>query len=71
MLYNPSYQWHTIMNFEGLTIGVPIRELSIPNTIRENLLFSSVAASNKLWEYFGINLGGFPPELGDKPRHDD
>lgn len=28
MLYNPDWQWHTIQNYEGLSIGVPIREVS-------------------------------------------
>jgi len=27
MLYNPDWQWHTIRNYEGLSIGVPIREV--------------------------------------------
>lgn len=66
MLYNPGYQWHTIVNYEGVSIGVPIREFNVSTSFRNNMLFTSIAAANKLFERFGINIGGFPPELGDK-----
>ena len=41
MLYNPDWQWHTIRNYEGLSIGVPIRE------VRFFLLFLFFYGSNE------------------------
>lgn len=65
MIYNPDYQWHTIQNYEGLTVGMPIRDFNVSKAFRNNLLFSSVAISNKLFERMGYVLKGFPDEIGE------
>ncbi len=36
LLYNPDWEWHTIKNYEGLSIGCPIRELNISITFRNS-----------------------------------
>lgn len=61
LLYNPDWQWHTIKNYEGLAIGVPIRELNITLSIRNNFQFTSIITINKLLEKFGLDIGGYPP----------
>jgi hypothetical protein len=60
MLYNPDFQWHTIVNFEGLSIGTPIRELNSTLAFRNNPLFSSIVALNKFLDRFGLDQGGYP-----------
>ena len=61
MLYNPDWQWHTIQNFEGLSIGVPIREVNISLSFQNNFLYTSIVTLNKLMDKFGVDIGGYPP----------
>lgn len=61
LLYNPDWEWHTIFNYEGLSIGVPIREVNISLSFRNNFLFTSVVMVNKITSALGIDIGGYPP----------
>lgn len=67
LLYNPDWEWHTIKNYEGLSIGVPIRELNVSLSLRNNLQYTSIVLLNKFLEkvkhFTGMNveIGGFPP----------
>lgn len=67
LLYNPDWEWHTIKNYEGLSIGVPIRELNISYSLRNNLQYTSIVLVNKLLEKvknlsgLNVEIGGFPP----------
>lgn len=61
LLYNPDWEWHTIQNFEGLSIGVPIREMNITTlSVRNNLQFTAIVLVNKFLEKFGLDIGGYP-----------
>jgi hypothetical protein len=60
LLYNPDWEWHTIKNFEGLSIGVPMREVNISLAIRNNLQYTSIVLINKGLEKIGIDIGGYP-----------
>mmetsp|Transcript_3542 Transcript_3542/g.6551 ORF Transcript_3542/g.6551 Transcript_3542/m.6551 type:complete len:234 (-) Transcript_3542:218-919(-) len=59
MLYNPDFQWHTILNGEGLSIGVPLREFNITTTFQNNALYTSIVIWNNIWAKLGISIGGF------------
>lgn len=61
LLYNPDWQWHTIQNFEGLSIGVPIREVNMSLSFQNNFQYTSIVMANKLMDKFGIDIGGYPP----------
>jgi len=62
LLYNPDWEWHTIKNYEGLSIGCPIRELNISLTLRNNLQYTSIILINKLLDKMGgLSIGGYPP----------
>lgn len=61
LLYNPDWMWHTIKNYDGLSIGVPIRELNVSLSFRNNFLFTSIVMWNKLTAAIGIDVDGFPP----------
>jgi ribosomal protein L16 Arg81 hydroxylase len=61
MLYNPDWQWHTIQNFEGLSIGVPIREVNMSLSFQNNFQYTSIVMANKLMDKFGVDIGGYPP----------
>lgn len=61
LLYNPDWEWHTIKNYEGLAIGVPIRELNISLSYRNNFQYSSIVTINFLASLIGIDIGGYPP----------
>jgi hypothetical protein len=61
MLYNPDWQWHTIQNFEGLSIGVPIREVNFSLSFQNNFQYTSIVTLNKLMDKFGVDIGGYPP----------
>ena len=61
LLYNPDWEWHTIQNHKGLSIGVPIREANFSLSFQNNFLFSSVALFNVLTEQVGIDIGGYAP----------
>lgn len=63
MLYNPDWQWHTIKNKEGLSIGVPIREANLSLSFRNNFLYTSVIVGNKLREKFGMAVPGLLEEV--------
>jgi len=62
LLYNPDWEWHTIKNYEGLSIGCPIRELNISLTFRNNFQYTSIILINKLLDKMGgLSIGGYPP----------
>jgi len=61
LLYNPDWQWHTIQNFEGLSIGVPIREVNMSLSFQNNFQYTSIVMVNKLMDKFGVDIGGYPP----------
>jgi len=61
MLYNPDWEWHTIFNYEGLSIGMPIREVNLTLSFRNNFLFSSIVTANKIAGAMGYDIGGYPP----------
>jgi len=57
MLYNPNWEWHTIENYEGLSIGVPIRERNITLNFRNNLQYTGYVVINKILDKMGIRYG--------------
>ena len=59
LLYNPDWYWHTIQNYEGLSIGVPIREFNISLSFQNNYHFASIVIINKIFEKIGIDIGGY------------
>jgi hypothetical protein len=61
LLYNPDWEWHTIQNYEGLSVGCPIREVNMSLSLQNNLLFTSIVLVNKVLERFGLDIGGYPP----------
>eukprot|EP00595_Chromulina_sp_UTEXLB2642_P000239 CAMPEP_0196762986 /NCGR_PEP_ID=MMETSP1095-20130614/3169_1 /TAXON_ID=96789 ORGANISM="Chromulina nebulosa, Strain UTEXLB2642" /NCGR_SAMPLE_ID=MMETSP1095 /ASSEMBLY_ACC=CAM_ASM_000446 /LENGTH=219 /DNA_ID=CAMNT_0042115205 /DNA_START=428 /DNA_END=1087 /DNA_ORIENTATION=+ len=61
LLYNPDWEWHTITNYEGLSIGVPIREVNLTLSFRNNFLYTSVVLVNKVTSALGYDIGGYPP----------
>eukprot|EP01006_Ploeotia_vitrea_P009628 TRINITY_DN23279_c0_g1_i1.p1 TRINITY_DN23279_c0_g1~~TRINITY_DN23279_c0_g1_i1.p1 ORF type:complete len:372 (+),score=-7.06 TRINITY_DN23279_c0_g1_i1:55-1170(+) len=62
LLYNPDWEWHTIKNYEGLSIGCPIRELNITHTFRNNFQYTTIIMINKLLDAMGgLSIGGYPP----------
>jgi hypothetical protein len=61
LLYNPDWEWHTIKNYEGLAIGVPIREINVSLSFQNNFQYTSIILLNKLLDKFGIDIGGYPP----------
>lgn len=56
-LYNPDWEWHTIRNPEGLSIGCPIRETNYTMSFRNNFQYSSIALINYLLANVGIVYG--------------
>lgn len=61
LLYNPDWEWHTIKNYKGLSIGCPIREVNISLSFQNNFQYTSIVYANKVLEKFGIDIGGYPP----------
>merc|ERR1719330_131755 len=60
MLYNPDYTWHAIRNYEGLSIGCPIRFRSLSYAFRNNLQYASIGLTNLiLFRLFGLEIGGY------------
>eukprot|EP00603_Paraphysomonas_imperforata_P007424 CAMPEP_0114429166 /NCGR_PEP_ID=MMETSP0103-20121206/9329_1 /TAXON_ID=37642 ORGANISM="Paraphysomonas imperforata, Strain PA2" /NCGR_SAMPLE_ID=MMETSP0103 /ASSEMBLY_ACC=CAM_ASM_000201 /LENGTH=361 /DNA_ID=CAMNT_0001598461 /DNA_START=24 /DNA_END=1109 /DNA_ORIENTATION=+ len=59
LLYNPDWEWHTIKNYEGLAIGVPIREMNLTLSLRNNFQYTSIIIMNKVAEKLGIDIGGY------------
>lgn len=61
MLYNPDWEWHTIQNYEGLSIGCPIRELNITHTMRNSFQYTAIIMINKALDAMGgLSIGGYP-----------
>lgn len=53
---------HTLTDYGGLSIGVPIRERNFTLMFQNNPYFSSIVVVNTLLSrYLGTSLGGFPP----------
>jgi len=61
LLYNPDWEWHTIKNYEGLSIACPIREFNLTLSLQNNLQYTLIVLTNKLLEKFGLDIGGYPP----------
>jgi hypothetical protein len=61
LLYNPDWEWHTIKNYEGLSIGVPIREVNFTLSMQNNLQYSAIILINKFLEKYNLDIGGYPP----------
>jgi hypothetical protein len=61
LLYNPDWEWHTIKNYGGLSVGVPIRELNFTLSAQNNLQYSLIITLNKVLEKVGIDIGGYAP----------
>lgn len=61
LLYNPDWEWHTIKNYAGFTIGCPIRELNYTLSIQNNMQYTGIVMLNKLLEKVGLDIGGYPP----------
>ena len=61
LLYNPDWEWHTIKNYDGLSIGVPIREVNISLSFQNNFQYSTIVVVNKLLDAIGIDVGGYAP----------
>jgi len=57
MLYNPNWEWHTIHNYEGLSIGVPLRERNMTLNLRNNLQYTGYAIINKIVDKMGFSYG--------------
>ena len=60
MLYNPDWYWHTAHNREGVSIGVPIREVNITYSIQNNVQYTGIVTLNKIAQKLGIDIGGYP-----------
>ena len=61
LLYNPDWQWHTIKNYEGLSIGVPMREVIPRVAARNNAQYTAIVFINIFLEkFFGIIYGMAP-----------
>ncbi len=62
LLYNPDWEWHTIKNYEGLSIGVPIREVNLTLSFQNNWHYTTIVFVNKFFKNtLGIDIGGYPP----------
>lgn len=61
LLYNPDWEWHTIRNHKGLSIGCPIREVNLTLSFQNNFQYTSIVSINKVLEKFGLDIGGYPP----------
>lgn len=60
LLYNPDWQWHHILNNEGVSIGVPVRELILKNAFRNNFQYSLLVVINKVVDLLGLDIRGYP-----------
>lgn len=59
LLYNPAWEWHTIQNYEGISIGVPIREFIFSQSFWNNNLFTSWVVWNKILLRLGFDVPTF------------
>lgn len=58
LLYNPDWEWHTIINHDDISIGVAVREVIPRILLRSNLQFTLIGLANKfLFQGFGITYG--------------
>ena len=48
LLYNPDWEWHHTRNSPGLSIGVPMREVNLFYSMRNNPLYMAVTARNHI-----------------------
>jgi len=56
LLLNPAWQWHTIENHEGISIGTPIREFTFRQSFWNNMHFTSIVLVNKLLVQLGVTV---------------
>eukprot|EP01031_Cornospumella_fuschlensis_P052850 gene52850-64576_t len=61
LLYNPDWEWHTIRNYAGISIGVPVREVNTSLSFQNNFQYTSIVYVNKILEKVGLDIGGYPP----------
>jgi hypothetical protein len=61
LLYNPDWEWHSIVNHPGLSIGVPVREVNLSLSFQNNFLYSSIITVNTIAEKVNWQIGGYPP----------
>lgn len=61
LLYNPDWEWHTIKNYEGLSIGCPIREINLTLSMKNNMQYTMIVLANQLAEKMGYDIGGYAP----------
>lgn len=60
MLYNPDYYWHTVKNYGGLTIGVPLREFIVKKCFQNNVQYTAIAILNNILIHVYTAFGGTP-----------
>jgi len=62
LIYNPDWEWHYIKNYEGLSVGCPIREVNLTLAFQNNFQYTSIVLMNQFFKkVFGIDIGGYPP----------
>lgn len=58
LLYNPDWMWHAIRNYEGLSIGCPIREKNLTLSMQNNFQYTSMILINHfLNKLLGVQYG--------------
>ena len=50
-----------VIDYPGLSIGVPVREKNLYNTVVNNPYFVTIMGLNVILAKFDLSLGGFPP----------
>jgi len=57
-LFNPPWQWHSVVNHEGLNMGVATRHAHLSGSWKNSNLFTAITLWNKVREkLFGMNVG--------------
>jgi len=59
LLFNPAWEWHTIENYEGVSVGVPIREFTFSQSFWNSNLLTSLVVWNKLLLRLGFDIPTF------------
>jgi len=63
LLFNPAWEWHTIENYEGVSVGVPIREFTFSQSFWNSNLLTSLVVWNKLLLRLGFDIPTFNTQL--------
>lgn len=61
ILYMITFSFVCVLDYPGLSIGVPIRDKNAYNTLVNNPYFLLITGSNAILDMLGLSLGGFPP----------